>query len=43
LQTLRVYPNGSGKVIQTGYEADIDGVPLSIQKIEIYAKNGKFI
>jgi hypothetical protein len=42
LQTLRVYPNGSGKVIQTGYEADINGSELSIQKIEIYAKNGKY-
>jgi hypothetical protein len=42
LQTLRVYPNGSGKVIQTGYESDIDGSALSIQKIEIYAKNGKY-
>ena len=41
LQTLKVYPNGSGKVIQTGYEADINSLPLSIQKIEIHAKNGK--
>lgn len=41
LQTLKVYPNGSGKVVQTGYEADIQGLPLSIQKIEIHAKNGK--
>ena len=41
LQTLSVYPTGSGKVIQTGYEADINGLALSIQKIEIHAKNGK--
>ena len=41
LQTLKVYPTGSGKVIQTGYESDINGTPLSIQKIEIQAKNGK--
>ena len=41
LQTLKVYPTGSGKVIQTGYEADINGLPLSIQKLEIHAKNGK--
>jgi len=41
LQTLKVYPTGSGKVIQTGYEADINSLPLSIQKIEIHAKNGK--
>lgn len=43
LQTLKVYPTGSGKVIQTGYEADINGLPLSIQKIEIHAKNGKIV
>lgn len=43
LQTLVAYPTGSGKVIQTGYEADINGAPLSIQKIEIHAKNGKIV
>ena len=43
LQTLKVYPNGSGKVVQTGYEADINSFPLSIQKIEIQAKNGKLL
>lgn len=43
LQTLVAYPTGSGKVIQTGYEADINGSSLSIQKIEIQAKNGKIV
>ena len=43
LQTLTAYPTGSGKVIQTGYEADINGSSLSIQKIEIQAKNGEII
>jgi len=43
LQTLIAYPTGAGKVIQTGYEADINGSPLSIQKIEIQAKNGKIL
>ena len=43
LQTLVAYPTGSGKVIQTGYEADIQGTALSIQKIEIQAKNGKIV
>jgi hypothetical protein len=38
---LSVYPTGSGKIYQTGYEADINGAPLSIQKIEIQAKTGK--
>lgn len=43
LQTLVAYPTGSGKVIQTGYEADISGSSISIQKIEIQAKNGKIV
>lgn len=43
LQTLVAYPTGAGKVIQTGYEADINGSPLSVQKIEIQAKNGKIV
>ena len=43
LQTLVAYPTGSGKVIQTGYESDITGGALSIQKLEILAKNGKII
>ena len=41
LQTLVAYPSGSGKVVQTGYESEITGASLSIQKIEIQAKNGK--
>ena len=41
LQTLVVSASGSGKVVQTGYESDINGAQLSIQKIEIQAKNGK--
>lgn len=43
LQTLVAYPTGAGKVIQTGYEADINGSALSVQKIEIQAKNGKIV
>jgi hypothetical protein len=43
LRTLVAYPTGAGKVIQTGYEADIAGSPLSVQKIEIQAKNGKIV
>jgi len=41
LETLVAYPTGSGKVVQTGYEADIFGASLSIQKIELHAKQGK--
>ncbi len=41
--TLVAYPTGSGKVVQTGYESEINGSALSIQKIEIQAKNGKIV
>jgi hypothetical protein len=41
LQTLVVSATGTGKIVQTGYESDINGTPLSIQKIEIQAKQGK--
>jgi hypothetical protein len=41
LQTITVYPTGSGKVIQTGYETEVKGYLLSIQKLEIHAKSGK--
>ena len=41
LQTLTTYPTGSGKIVQVGFESDIVGLPLSVQKIEIHAKQGK--
>lgn len=41
LQTLTSYPTGSGKIVQVGFEAEIAGLALSIQKIEIHAKQGK--
>lgn len=41
LQTLYAQGTGAGKIVQTGYEADIESNPLSIQKIEIQAKSGK--
>lgn len=43
LQTLVAYPTGSGKVVQTGYESNISGNALSIQKLEFQAKNGKIV
>lgn len=43
MTTLVAYPTGAGKVVQTGYEADINGYALSIQKIEIQAKQGKIV
>jgi hypothetical protein len=41
LQTLSVQASGSGKIVQTGYEANINNAPLSIQRIEIQSKDGK--
>lgn len=41
LQTLYAQATGSGKIVQTGYEADINSSALSIQRIEIQAKNGR--
>jgi hypothetical protein len=41
LQTLSVQATGSGKIVQTGYESNINGAPLSIQRIEIQSKDGK--
>jgi hypothetical protein len=41
LQTLTAYPSGSGKVVQTGYESEIQGASLSIQRIELQSKNGR--
>ena len=41
LQELTAYGNGAGKIVQTGFEVDIDGFPISFQKIEIQAKTGK--
>lgn len=41
LQTLVVQASGSGKIVQTGYETNISGSPLSIQRIEIQSKDGK--
>ena len=33
--------SGNGKVIQLGFETDIDGNPLSIQKIDLFYASGK--
>lgn len=41
LQTLNVSASGSGKIVQTGYETNINGAALSIQRIEIQSKDGK--
>ena len=32
---------GTGKVIQLGFETNVDGKPISIQKLDVYVKTGK--
>jgi len=41
ISTLIGQASGYGKVVQTAYEVQINGSAISIQKIEIQAKNGK--
>jgi hypothetical protein len=43
LSTLTAPASGFGNVVQTGYEVQINGSPISIQKIEIQAKDGKTV
>lgn len=40
--TLSTNGSSSGKVLQFGFEAQVSGVPISIQKIEIYTKDGRY-
>jgi hypothetical protein len=41
LDNVHVNAGGSGKVVQLGFEADINNAPLSIQKIDFGLKAGK--
>jgi hypothetical protein len=41
IKTLRANASGAGKIVQTGYETTINDVALSLQKIEIQAKDGR--
>ena len=41
LDTAQVNAGGSGKVVQLGFEANINNAPLSIQKIDFGLKSGK--
>ena len=41
LDNAQVNAGGSGKVVQLGFEADINNAPLSIQKIDFGLKEGK--
>ena len=41
LENVKASLSGSGKVIQLGFETDIDGTELSIQKLDFSLKTGK--
>jgi hypothetical protein len=41
LDIANIPASGSGTVLQLGFESDIDGTPLSIQKIDFFLKQGK--
>ena len=41
LDNITAQASGTGKILQLGFEADIDGSPLSIQKIDFALKAGK--
>jgi hypothetical protein len=43
LDKFFVNASGNGTVLQIGLEADIDGSPLSIQKLDIFVKAGKTV
>lgn len=43
LDNISLNLGGKGAVLQIGIEADIDGGALSIQKMDIFAKNGKIV
>lgn len=41
LDTKKFNASGTGRVLQLGFEAEIDGFPLSIQKVDFMLKAGK--
>ena len=43
VDTIRVAASGSGNVMQLGFEADLNGGALSIQKMDIYIKQGRVL
>jgi hypothetical protein len=43
LDTLKFNALGSGRVLQIGFESDINGSPLSVQKVDVAIKTGKNI
>ena len=40
-EVIRLPSGGAGNVVQVGFEADIDGTELSVQKMDIFIKQGR--
>lgn len=43
LDKFKIQAGGTGAVMQVGLEADINGNPISIQRIDVYIKQGKTV
>ena len=43
LERLNSSVAGSGSIVQLGIETTIDGALLSVQKLDVYAKQGRII
>jgi len=43
LDRLAASVSGSGDIVQIGIETTIDGAQLSVQKLDVYAKQGRII
>ncbi len=41
ISEVNINASGSGKLVQVGFEAEINGYAVSIQKVEIYTKDGR--
>lgn len=42
IDALKINAGGAGKVIQVGLECQVNGYPLSIQRIDIFTKDGSY-
>jgi hypothetical protein len=41
IENAKTAVGGAGKTIQIGFEAEVNGAPLSIQKLDVFVKTGK--
>lgn len=42
IQSLSMPATGSGKVVQVGIEVQLEGYPISVQRVDIYTKDGRY-